>query len=60
MNSKTIGIILIIAGVILAALSLLADYIGLSANAVFGYKQIAGLVVGILAVIAAALLLRRQ
>ena len=60
MNQKTISILLISAGVILAALSLFADTLGLSANTTFGYKQIAGLVIGIVVVIAGAILLRRR
>ena len=52
MNNKTIGIIVIIVGVLLAAVSLLADVLGLGGdpNAV-GWKQFLGAGVGILVVI---------
>lgn len=47
MNRKTIGILILFAGLILTALSISADFIGLSDNTFFGYKQIAGTVVGV-------------
>lgn len=52
MNNKTIGIIVIIIGILMAAVSLLADVLGLGGdpNAV-GWKQLLGAGVGILVVI---------
>ena len=52
MNNKTIGIIVIILGVLLAAVSLLADVLGLGGdpNAV-GWKQLLGAGAGVLVVI---------
>ncbi len=47
MNQRTIGISLLIIGLALAALSVTADLIGLGEGSGFGYKQIAGLVVGV-------------
>ena len=47
MNQRTIGIILLIIGLSLAALSVTADLIGIGEGGEFGYKQIAGLVVGV-------------
>ena len=60
MNKRNISYILLGVGLVLAALSLFADSLGLSANTTFGYKQIAGLVIGIVVVIAGAILLRRR
>ena len=47
MNQRSFGIILLIIGLALAALSLTADLISLGVGGGFGYKQIAGLVVGV-------------
>jgi hypothetical protein len=50
MNKKTIGTVLLVAGVILLLASLTADVIGIGeATSAFGYKQIIGTVVGIVA-----------
>ena len=46
MSKKTIGIILIVLGVILALVSVFADAIGLGGGG-FGTKQILGTVIGI-------------
>ena len=61
MNNKTIGIIIIILGVLLAAVSLLADVLGLGGdpNAV-GWKQLLGAGVGVLVVIIGAWFLGRK
>jgi len=59
MNPKNISIIVLIAGLILAALSILADSLGLTTNTTFGYKQIAGLLVGAILLVAGIILLRR-
>ncbi|MBI5963112.1 MAG: hypothetical protein HY863_06540 [Chloroflexi bacterium] len=45
-NRKTIGITLLVVGVILLIGSLAADAIGLGAAPGFGYRQIAGSVAG--------------
>ncbi len=58
MNQRSIGIILLIIGLVLAILSLAADLIGLGEGGGFGYKQIAGLVVGLGGIIAGGILLR--
>jgi hypothetical protein len=53
MNKKTIGTVLLIAGVILLLASLTADMIGIGeAASAFGYKQIIGTVVGAVAAVA--------
>lgn len=51
-RKKTIGIILLIGGVIILILSLFADPIGIGGAPGFGFKQITGTIAG--AVIAAA------
>jgi len=60
MNQRTIGIILHIIGLVLAALSLAADLIGLGEGSGFGYKQIAGLVVGVLGIITGLVFIIRK
>jgi nitrate reductase gamma subunit len=60
MNTKTISIILLVLGLLLATISLFADSIGLGEGSGMGYRQIAGLVAGIILVIAGALLYRRR
>ena len=60
MNQRNIGIILIIVGLVLAALSLTADLIGLGEGSGLGYKQIAGLVVGVGGIIAGLVFIVRK
>ena len=50
-NKKTIGIALLVAGVVLLIGSLAADAIGIGAVAGFGYKQILGSVAGVIVAI---------
>jgi hypothetical protein len=60
-NKKTIGIALLLVGIILLTLSLTADWTGLGAAAnAFGYKQIIGAVVGLLAGIAGLFLILKK
>ena len=49
-NKKTVGIVLLVVGIIVLALSLLADSIGIGGSSGFGYKQIVGAVVGVVVV----------
>lgn len=51
-NKKTLGIVLLVVGVVVMAVSLFANQFGIGVTAVFGYKQSLGAVLG--AVIAAA------
>jgi hypothetical protein len=51
MNKKTIGLILIVAGLALAALSLGADMIGIGSNPGMHWKQWAGTLAGLLSVV---------
>ncbi|MBN2085842.1 MAG: hypothetical protein JW748_11525 [Anaerolineales bacterium] len=47
MSKRTLGIVLIAAGILLILVSLLADTIGVGANTtVIGWKQILGAVIG--------------
>jgi ABC-type polysaccharide/polyol phosphate export permease len=60
MSRRTLGIGLILGGLLVAAASLLADYLGLGAHpGVLGWKQILGAVVGGAAVLAGVALLLR-
>jgi predicted phage tail protein len=61
MNNKTIGIIVIILGALLAAVSLLADVLGLGSdlNAV-GWKQFLGAGLGVLVMIVGVWFLGRK
>lgn len=45
-NKKTIGIVLLVAGIIALGLSLAADAIGIGSQTGFGWQQIAGTVAG--------------
>lgn len=51
-DKKTIAIVLIVAGIILLIASLLADMIGIGQAVGFGYKQMAGSAVGVIAAVA--------
>jgi len=46
MDKKTLGVVLLIAGIVLAAIFLTADITGLGEGYKFGYKQIIGTIVG--------------
>jgi hypothetical protein len=61
MNNKRIGVIIIILGVLLAAVSLLADVLGLGGDPnAFGWKQLLGTGVGVLVVIIGVWFLGRK
>ena len=47
-NKKTIGTVLLVAGVILLIVALAADALGIGGASGFGYKQIIGAVVGVI------------
>jgi hypothetical protein len=48
-RKKIVGVALLVAGAILLILSLIADPIGIGGSPIFGYKQIGGVIVGVLA-----------
>lgn len=59
-QSRILAIAFLVVGVILAAVSVLADQVGLgAAGSSFGWKQLLGLVLGIVLVIGGILLLRQ-
>lgn len=60
MNNKLVGNILIAGGLLLLVVSAAADMIGLGEGTVFGWKQVAGCVLGVLDIVAGALLNTRQ
>ena len=58
-NQRTIGVVVLMVGVIVLVVSLLADPVGIGGSPKFGYLQIAGTVVGaIVTVIGLVLTLR--
>ena len=59
-NKKTIGITLLAIGVVLLIGSLAADVIGVGGAAGFGYKQIIGAVVGVIAAVVGFVLYSRK
>ena len=59
-NKKTIGIALLVVGVVLIIGSLAADAIGIGGAAGFGYKQIIGAVVGVIAAVVGFVLYSRK
>jgi hypothetical protein len=60
MNNKQLGIALLVIGVIILLLSLLANSIGIGGAPGFGYKQIAGTVVGAIIAIVGYVLFSRK
>ena len=60
MSIKLAGIILIVVGVIAAALFFTADLIGIGGKPGFGYFQMAGVVVGIVVLVAGIILVLRK
>ena len=60
MSQKTVSMILVIAGILLAGMSLLADTLGIGIEIGFGWKQLAGLIVGLAAVLVGLWMLLRK
>ena len=56
---KASGAFLLVLGAVLLIVSLLADIIGIGADPAFGYKQIIGVVLGVIAIIRGILVLKR-
>ncbi len=50
-RKKTVGVLLLVGGALLLILSSLADVLGIGGASGFGYKQIIGSVVGLVAAI---------
>lgn len=59
-NMKTIGIILMVVGIVLLVLSLTADMIGIGGAPGFGIKQIAGSIGGGVIAVVGLVLFRRK
>ena len=59
-NNKTIGIVLLVVGVLLLIGSVAADAIGIGGAAGFGYKQIIGAVVGVIVAVVGFVLYSRK
>lgn len=59
-NQKTIGIALLAGGAVLLIGSLAADAIGIGGVAGFGYKQIIGAVIGVIAAVVGYVLYSRK
>jgi hypothetical protein len=47
-NRKTVGIVLLVVGIVVLLLSLLADPIGIGGSPAFGRDQIAGAIAGVI------------
>jgi hypothetical protein len=60
MSQKTIGVILIVVGVVLLVVSLAADQLGIGAGGGIGGKQLAGAAVGIIVAVAGGWLVWRK
>ena len=60
MSQKTVSMMLVIAGILLAGMSLLADTLGIGIEIGFGWKQLAGLIVGLAAVLVGLWMLLRK
>lgn len=60
MNSKTVGLGLLVLGVVLAGLGAAADVVGIGNPNEFGYRQIAAVVVGAVVAVAGIVLAARK
>jgi len=59
-SKKTVGLVLLIVGIVVLIVSVAGDVIGLGGSPGFGYKQIAGTVVGAIVVIVGVILMLRS
>lgn len=59
-NRKTLGTIVFVVGIVILALFLLADAIGIGRTAGFGRDQIVGAIVGAIVAIVGAVLIFRE
>lgn len=60
MNSKVVGIVLLVLGVVVAVLAAAADKIGIGNPSEFGVRQMVGLVVGAIVTLAGIVFLVRK
>lgn len=59
-RKRTIGLVLLIVGIVVLIISVAADAIGLGGSTGFGYNQMAGTAVGAIVAIVGAILMRRK
>jgi hypothetical protein len=59
-DKKTIGIVVLVVGIVILAVALLADPLGLGEGGKFGSRQIIGTVVGAVVTIAGLVLMLRK
>lgn len=59
-NFKTIGAFLLVVGIIIVAFSLLVDIFGFGGSPNFGFKQITGLIVGVVISVVGLVLMRKK
>jgi hypothetical protein len=60
MSTKTVGIILVVIGIVIALVSVLADSLGIGVQpATFGMRQWIGIIVGIVAIVVGVVLYMR-
>jgi len=60
MNNKTIGIALLVVGIVALLVGLFADSLGFGTSSAFGYKQIIAMVVGIVLAIGGYVVMNRK
>ena len=60
LKKKTIGIVVLFAGIIGGTLSLLSDIIGISCNKNFGYLQMAGIIMAMVLIIVGIILILKK
>ncbi len=60
MSQKTLGIILVVLGIVLLVVAVFADSLGVGARHGFGWKQIVGSIAGVVVAVVGAWLTRRK
>jgi hypothetical protein len=56
MEKKTLGLILIVVGIVVLLLSLFADLIGIGGYPGIGYKQVVGIIFGVVIIVIGSIL----
>lgn len=59
-TKRIVGIVLLVVGIIVLIVSVAADAIGLGGSPGFGYKQVAGTAIGVIAAVVGGILMRRS
>jgi len=60
MSKKSLGLLVVIVGILLLLVSLIADYVGIGRSPGVGWIQIVGAVVGVLLAVVGGFLLRSE